>query len=154
MSQEVSVIGIDVGITTGVVIAKVQRGQMPVILAARTFAVPEYRPDVAAFVEWVSAHEVERLVVEYPADAQYSTFRKETIRARDRWRLAVEDLGKVVQVEVTEVRPSEWKTSLSGRINVFKARCNEMWWKARPSQHERDAAAIIHYLSNLSALKP
>lgn len=153
---------LDVGVTTGVVVARVGFRQVPEVIccgllnfddvldrdqhshAKSYFTLPqEIDPKPRQTF-------VDRILVEYPlVHAKSNTF--------DRCmavRLTVSEILRGVDlhwnIPIQEVTPSEWKQTPAKKVNIFDMKINQpggVSWGLGDSKHVQDAGAILYWYS-------
>lgn len=134
--QRKRIMSVDVGLSTGVVIAESRARGECVILDSGTYEVNEEKP--------FDALQARFLVVEMPTSDQHMSGSKDLAAARSGWLSWAETFSKEHKMELVFVSASQWKTSRA----VMRLKVKSDWPVRLRTQHERDAYGIALYFAS------
>lgn len=150
-----NVLTLDVGLSTGVVISEFYPKQIPKLIRSKTFDSRGMFDDVTstfgffhrvhAFVEGEEQRRPVHILVEYPFHSQKSDNWKELEVLISNWQAWLKDAYRGSFTNIIPVKPETWKQTPAKKFNVFKNQDNEYWRGYKPTQHEKDAAAIAYW---------
>lgn len=147
------ILSLDVGLSTGVVFARCEQKSTPVLLSSGTIRYSTKPPlDVFEMLfQIIDSNPLDVILVEYPISAPFSKGASLTLESARPWRRWVES-QKEQDRTVLEVTPSRWKSTPSRSVQIHDLQDDPMWKTYRPTRHETDAAAIIHWYSFFGSL--
>lgn len=145
-----SVLALDIGQSTGFVIANLSRRRVPVLLYSETIDLRDRDPEehLTRALGLVFGYDVKTIVSEYPIGSPVSAsagVTREIAKLWERWIFSLDFLYEEIRV-----RPAEWKPTPSAKIDIYQKQTNSIWESYTPTRHEKDAAAILHWVSNFS----
>lgn len=157
MSELITVLTLDVGLSTGVVVATLKKPNT-IIRHAETVKLSEVEllrqgmsrtVDVQMLAIWnwlKGAREprVSKIIVEWPLNDPKSNNTAQMSKVREFWQTQLNKWCAIVPLEVKYVLPSVWKTTPAGSAKIFSAQ-PAPWNEHKPSQHEKDAASIAYW---------
>lgn len=143
----------DVGISTGFVIAKIEKGEIPLILYTGT--IDNRRIGIETFVYQNAVIPLDNLrpttfIVEWPLSDSFSSLAKQTQKAMKMWQNVLNRYPEIPNLRAHfAVRPAEWKIKPVLSIDVYMHQpvplISDTKYAHRPTRHEKDAARILYY---------
>lgn len=139
-------VGIDVGHSTGIVVATICRGETPSLITKSTLHYLE--PELSQkFFLLLPPNSLIRCVVEYPLNDRRASGNAETQKARKKWEAMLS--ARFPPSVIYHVSPSDWKPSASGQIPFIVLIKGK---KITLTKHEQDAYRMLHWFSCVSNL--
>lgn len=136
-------LGVDVGVTSGVVVAELTQGRAIRVLRSSTVAYPLIDEATKTMLRDCEAFGVEVIVVEYPIIYPYATTTEIIAKTKPDWVMLINRIAGRLGADIVDILPSTWKSSVVVKMNPFEVQDDAYWKKYKPSKHELDASRIL-----------